>query len=37
LDSADVLEDADALAAWGGKAIAVALAAKARKKPRKIR
>jgi DNA transformation protein len=32
-----VLEDADALAAWGKKAIAVALAAKARKKPRKAR
>jgi DNA transformation protein len=30
-----VLEDADELAAWGRKAIAVALAAKSRKKPRK--
>jgi DNA transformation protein len=29
-----VLEDADALAAWGKKAITVALAAKARKKPK---
>ncbi len=32
-----VLEDADALAAWGRKAIAVAMAAKQRKKPRKTR
>jgi DNA transformation protein len=32
-----VLEDADELAVWGRKAIAVALAAKARKKPRKPR
>ena len=32
-----VLEDADALAAWGKKAIAVAVAAKGRKKPRKTR
>jgi DNA transformation protein and related proteins len=32
-----VIEDADALAAWGKKAIGVALAAKARKKPRKTR
>ena len=30
-----VLEDADELAAWGRKAIAVAVAAKSRKEPRK--
>ena len=30
-----VLEDADELAAWGRKAIAVAIAAQSRKKPRK--
>jgi DNA transformation protein len=30
-----VLEDADELAAWGRKAVAVAVAAKQRKKPRK--
>jgi DNA transformation protein len=32
-----VLEDADSLAAWGRKAIAVAVAAKGRKQPRKRR
>ena len=32
-----VLEDADALAEWGKKSIAVAVAATARKKPRKAR
>ncbi len=32
-----VLEDAGSLAAWGRKAIAVAVAAKGRKKPRKAR
>ena len=32
-----VLEDADALAAWGRKAIAVAMTAKQRKRPRKLR
>ena len=32
-----ILEDADLLAAWGRKAIAVAVAAKARKKPAKRR
>lgn len=32
-----ILEDADVLAAWGKKAIAVAVAAKGRKKPRRTR